>query len=169
MRYKLIIFPIWNCGRTEKFLCDMERKGYRLDHIIFRFLFVFRNCMPKSVQYFFSYSYLKEYEMGDCDAFLKRYLNADVISVRFTPYLRVFRIPDAECDLSDCKAFRVQYLRRMLLQKILLSAFLFACLLCICILGAFQHIFWILAMCIVITVLGIHIAGLIFLSVREAR
>lgn len=44
---------LWNLGKIEKWLAEMEATGYRLEQINFFIIYIFKKCKPRKTNYFF--------------------------------------------------------------------------------------------------------------------
>ena len=64
---KFVFFPSWKIENVEKYLEDMEQKGYRLEKIKHSYWFYFKESVPKQMCYFLSYKSFRGSGNGHCD------------------------------------------------------------------------------------------------------
>lgn len=121
---KIFLYPLWNGERLEKFLKRMEADGFRLCAVSWYFLFEFNKTIPQSVQYFFSYSFLKENEMRLWEHELRHDYGADIIPIAHSGGVCIHRIADIGADISRFVCFRKNYFKRTILKKFLAVVFL---------------------------------------------
>ncbi len=124
--WKLLIYPQWRYAEAEKFLADMESKGYRLETVKCSFFFKFKKTVPKKTKYVYLYHYMKDGNEKHFDA--KHYLlgacgGTQVCGKRwFEP--TVFRVTDIDTDISEVIKFRDSYLKRAFLLNVLTALIL---------------------------------------------
>jgi len=117
--------PIWKCEEIEHDLNLLENEGWRLDKVSGFRKFHFIKSQPKSVNYFFTCSFVKEIGMIQTEQAIKRQFNATQIRGGFIELLKstsVYRMTKA-VDLLQRRVYRNIYLRHLVLQYILLGLF----------------------------------------------
>ena len=120
--FRFIYYPQWNYRKIERELMRMEANGYRLRRICFYWFFFFEECKPRdNVQYIFTYDFLKEYRMAKFNHKLRSLWQANQISGGTTFWCSIYRITQADADLSEIIAFRQKNLVRVFVQKILMA------------------------------------------------
>lgn len=123
--YRIFFYHQWQYEKAERYLEQMEMKGYRLQNIRFSFLFRFKKTVPKETKYIFLYHYMKDYNSDHYAAqeYLCRYCNAiEVCGKRhFEP--EVYRTTMAEADIGEILHFRDKYLKRAFKIKIATALF----------------------------------------------
>lgn len=118
--HRIFFYHQWQYEKAERYLEQMEMKGYRLENIRFSFLFRFKKAVPKQTKYIFLYHYMKDYNTDHYDAqnYLCRYCNANQICGKrhFEP--EVYRTTMAEAEIGEILRFRDRYLKRAFRIKI---------------------------------------------------
>ena len=122
--WKIYLYNQWQYEKAEKFLCDMESSGYRLECIKCSFFFKFKHCSPQKARYFFLYHLTKDYTMQhyECEKYICASCRGGQICGRESFEPNVFRIADFNADLDPILRFRNAYLRRAFKQKMLISS-----------------------------------------------
>lgn len=123
---KVFFYSLWNCERLERYLSDMELKGFRLDFVRFDYIFNFRQAPPSKAQYIYSRWFIREIELYEPEAELRRNLRAALIPCRNSGLMHIHRTPDAEADLSAFRSVRTKYFKRGLLKRSIFFSFLLA-------------------------------------------
>ena len=124
---RVFFYSLWNCERLEKYLSDMELEGFRLDAVHFRYVFSFRKTRPTKAQYIYSYWFIREIELYDSEAALRRNLRAALIPCNRSGGMHMHRTPDAEADLSAFQSIRTEYFKRGLLKRLAFFLLLLVC------------------------------------------
>lgn len=124
MIVKFFYYTLWTCERLECFLDKMEQNGYRLESVVFRYLFCFKKTTPKCVQYVYSFSFLKDIEMYQHERKLRQVYGANLISSKYSVGTRIHRITDVNAEFLLFQLQRNNYFRRILLQKSAFAAIL---------------------------------------------
>lgn len=123
--WKLFLYNQWQYEKAEKFLCDMESSGYRLENIKCSYFFKFRQSSPRKVKYIFLYNFVKDYSSKhyDLEKYICNFYKGSRIcgNKHFEP--NVFRITDLDAELSTIFRFRNTYLKRVFKQKMFISSF----------------------------------------------
>ena len=121
---KFFFYFIWKSDKLETFLNEMEEKGFRLDHVSFRYFFSFKRAKPKSVRYVDAYTFMKDCGMMQYSYDIRRNNAADIVPVYHSGLMQIHRVPDRQADLSDFETGRNRYMRGVLLQKIVFLLFI---------------------------------------------
>ena len=117
---RFFFYPQWNYKKAEQWLEEMEHGGFRLSKVSWCWWFHFVPSRPKDVQYLFTYNYIKETAMLDCEDQLRSRCGANCIPFSGLLYATVYR-ETAGNDLSEIVRFRQHYLKHVFRQKLLLS------------------------------------------------
>ena len=118
----MLFFPFWDMEKAEKILSEQERNGYRFVKSRFCYLFTFKECTSKKVQYVFSYTFPKDFwPVLEWENLLKsdEYRAKSVQQGRFT----IFRITKENVNLQEFYLDRLRYVLRVLKKKAALSIF----------------------------------------------
>ena len=136
IRFKF--YPQWDYARVERWLADMEAQGYRLDKVLCYWWFFFVKSTPKSVQYIFTYNFIKESAMFDCEHELCSRYNANLIESPGIFYVTVYRETQGS-DLSEIIQFRQSYLKHVFAQKMLIGLLLSVLPITVTVYSLFMH------------------------------
>lgn len=117
--WRFRFYSQWNYEKVEAWLGQMEENGWRLAEVRANYFFRFQKAAPSNAKYIFTYTFLKEYGMIDCEQQLKREFSANAVAGRFCA-ASVYRICKGERDLSGVITFRRNYLKHVLRKKLLL-------------------------------------------------
>ena len=125
---RFIFFPMWNYRALEARLLLFEEQGWRLEKILFSYIFVFKKSKPKKVDYVF-YNWMAKDGRRDLSQMMIDYElkmlsvhNATRIRTKST-YYHVYRITNQNSNLSEYKAFRSEYFNHVLFQYLLISSY----------------------------------------------
>lgn len=129
---RMFIYSLWNCERLEKYLSDMEERGFRLNSVQFYYFFHFKKSQPRKVRYVYSYWFGREIELYDAEVALRRDLRAATIPCNNSAGMHIHRIPDTNADVSLFQTMRTEYFKRGLLKRIVFFASLLACFIFFC-------------------------------------
>lgn len=116
-------YPQWNYERIELWLAEMERQGYRLDKVICYWWFSFVKAKPKNVRYIFTYNFIKESAMLECEYELRSRYHADLIKSPGIFYVSIYRETHG-ANLTEIVTFRQTYLKHVFSQKMLIGLIL---------------------------------------------
>lgn len=125
MMWYLILYSPWSFEKVEQKLEKMEAEGHRLVKVRFFWWFYFVDAKAKNVHYVLTYNFPKEFVMNTWEQRLKTEYNADPLDGGNWFYTSIFRIPKSECELTEFKTFRQQYLRVVCMKKLLICLFFF--------------------------------------------
>lgn len=120
---KYIFFPLWKIESLEEYLESMEQKGYRLDNISYSHCFSFKESTPKQMNYFLSIKSFSWLNMGCCDYALESRHNANQIKSKMC-FFAMYRTKEQKEKLSLLYEARMDYIKRILLEKALTELFL---------------------------------------------
>lgn len=116
-------YPQWNYKKIELWLAEMEHRGYRLDKVICYWWFSFVKARPRNAQYIFTYNFIKESAMFDCEHELRSRYNANLIESPGIFYVSIYRETHGS-DLTAIVAFRQSYLKHVFIQKMIIGLIL---------------------------------------------
>ena len=122
---KFIFFPLWKIESLEQSLEDLEQKGYRLVNVKNSYWFTFKVATPKVMHYFLSYKSFRGASMGNCDYALESAHNASLIDSKMC-YYTLYRTKESKDKLPLLYEVRLDYIRKVLLEKVLTTIFLTA-------------------------------------------
>ena len=133
--WKFQFYHQWQYEKAERYLSDMEMRGYRLGKVMCSFFMKFKKAQPKTAQYYFFYCFIKDLQQEHfyiLQEIKSRFGGNLVCGKRFLEGY-VYRICEADADLSEVRALRDNYLKRSFCLKILVALlFLVPCaLLCL--------------------------------------
>ena len=120
---KLILFSLWKIESIEKYLETMEKQGYRLEKTRHSYLFYFKKSSPRQMSYFISYKSFKGKSMGQCDYYLLSNHKAHPIASEMC-YYTMYRTKESKENLSLLYEFRLDFIKKKLLENVLASLFL---------------------------------------------
>jgi len=120
---KYIFFPLWKIEVLEKKLSEMEQKGYRLENIKFSYCFFFKKSTPKEMNYFLSYKSFRGQSMSYADYALESRHYANLIKSKMC-FFNLYRTKEQKEKLSLLYEARLDYIKRILLEKALTSFFI---------------------------------------------
>lgn len=118
-----MLFSLWKIEDVERYLENMEQKGYRLEKIKFSHCFYFKESAPKQMCYFLSYKSFRGKSMGHCDYALVSEHNANPIETIMCFYT-IYRTKELKENLSLLYEARLDYIKTKLLEKALTALFL---------------------------------------------
>lgn len=126
---KFFFYSLWNCEKVEKFLNQMEQEGFRLEIVFANYFFQFKKSSPKTVEYVYSYAFLKNAELYHDESEIRRVYNADIIPTRLFSNTRIHRITKLNDiklyeDLKTFNFVRDVYFRKGLIQRAVLLVML---------------------------------------------
>ena len=101
----------------------MEQKGYRLDNISYSHCFSFKESTSKQMCYFLSYKSFRGSSMGNCDYALLSKHSVNPIKSKWCFYT-MYRTKEQKEKLSLLYEARMDYIKRILLEKALTELFL---------------------------------------------
>ncbi len=152
---KLLFFPLWKIEDLENYLEEMEYKGYRLENIKYSYLFCFKETAPKKMSYFLSYKTIRRPSMEHWDYALLSRHNANEIKSKMC-FFTMYRTKEHKYDLSLLFEGRLDFIKRIILEKALTAMCLTLLFLIVFILAlvnqTINNYFWISCVSIVICV-----------------
>ena len=126
--WKVILYPQWKYDHVEKLLTEYEKRGLRLQRVVFCYLFQFVPSTPKETIYLFSYTFVKEWGMLQASYELRRYHGANRIHVQGSGGIEIYRMINQGHDFDEFYQFRYAYLKHVLKVKSFFSMFFFVLL-----------------------------------------
>lgn len=127
--HKLLFYPIWKLEKAELFLDEMALKGFCLDRIYFRYLFLFKVSNARKSKYVLFYAFVKEYEIWTYAYNLRKTYGACPIRSFGDNSVVTYRITKEDADLSEFIEFRTSYIKRIMIHKIIFGSFMAMCFL----------------------------------------
>ncbi|MBQ8860622.1 MAG: DUF2812 domain-containing protein [Ruminococcus sp.] len=123
---KRYFYPIWKLDELDNELSKMEQNGFRLDKVSHFRTFHFVKSKPRDVQYFTTYTFVRERGMATTEQSLKE-KGANRISASLDGWglANIFRITNS-INLKEKLEWRNIYLQHVVYQKFLIP-------LCFCI------------------------------------
>ena len=119
---KFVFFPSWKIENVDKYLEDMEQKGYRLEKIKHSYWFYFKESVPKQMCYFLSYKSFRGSGNGHCDYALLSQHGANPIESK-TCFYTMYRTKERKENLSLLYGVRADYIKAKFLEISLTSLF----------------------------------------------
>lgn len=113
---KFIYFSLFEIEHLEHELEQMEKDGYRLTNVNYSYWFEFKKSQTKEMNYFISYKSFRGPSMVNCDYALESEHNAHKIDGKLC-YYTVYRVKEDKNKLSLLYDVRMDYIRRILLEK----------------------------------------------------
>lgn len=118
MMKQFIFFPLWEMESLEKVLEEMEKSGNRLTNVNCSYWFTFKKSNPGEMRYFLSYKSFRGQGMGWCGYALESEHRANIIDGKGC-YYSLYRTNEEKENLSALYEVRMDYIKRILLEKAL--------------------------------------------------
>lgn len=115
---KFIYFSLFKIEHLEHQLEQMEKEGYRLTNVNYSYWFEFKKSQTKEMNYFVSYKSFRGPSMVNCDYALESEHNAHKIDGKLC-YYTVYRVKGDKNKLSLLYDVRMDYIKRILLEKMI--------------------------------------------------
>lgn len=106
----------------EKALKEMEQQGKRVTNVKYSYYFTFKESSPKEMNYFLSYKSFRGQSMGLCDYALESKHKANAIDTKQC-YYALYRTKEEKDKLSLLYEVRMDYIKKVLLEKALTALF----------------------------------------------
>lgn len=170
--WMFIFFPLWKYDMIEQKLEQLEQNGLRLEKACFFWFFKFVKSAPREVRYIFTYTFLKEWGMIECNYLLQRQYRANKINTGCFFLPDIFRITDVDCPISEIIAFRKVYFKHVIEQKIIVSLmmvfFFGVCAVSLCDSDlVWLYILICLLLIISIVIMVYYLFGMVFITTRD--
>ena len=117
---KFIYFSLWEIEKLERQLEQMEKKGYRITDIKYSYWFELKKSQAKEMNYFLSYKSFRGPSMINCDYALESEHSAHKINGKLS-YYTMYRVKGDKNKLSLLYDVRMDYIKRILLEKMITS------------------------------------------------
>ena len=116
MKRMILFFSLWNIEKLEQKLKKAEQDGYRIVKVRCSYWFVFKRSEPKDVNFFLSIKSFKGKGMGFCDYALISEHCANEINEKLC-YYSLYRTAQSQNMLKLVSEMRMDYIRKLLLEK----------------------------------------------------
>lgn len=118
---KRYYYPIWRLDDLDNELAKMEQIGFRLEKVSHVHTFHFVQSKPKNVQYFTTYTFIREQGMATIEQSLKE-KGANYIPAKLDNLgvVEIYRTTDDTINLKEKIKYRNVYLQHVLFQKFII-------------------------------------------------